>query len=960
MKTHFKNKRAPISILIFLFFILFYSTHAQVSSTWVGSVDTNFYNVNNWSNSSVDFTNAQNTTLIINPGSPNNPIQNGGNANNIDYRPNYLNVFAGASATFNGALLPWNSSYLNGTTTLNSPAYINIRNAVYLGRTATGTLNINGGSLHSRYQFFIGYDNGGNGTANVLGGTLYAGTYLEVATTPSNQNPTGVLNISGGTVEVGTGVNIGTNGSIHISELGALIVAGNHTLTLNNYISSGKITSPTNTTLAVLYDGTKTTVSISQDPDRLIKEYATYIILDNGVLQARINKASSNIESLKVNGVETLAQTNTANSGRVGTYYDFTGSYGFDKISGTVFSIKEETEDYIDVSFKRTYSDGNFLAPCDADIHYVLKKNDTGIYTYSILTHKAEYPDFDLGSWRQVFWLGNDGTNYLTEKIYVTEQKSWEMPSVFDYQNATSPGIQEIVKLTTGVRAGKYDGKYQYCENLYDLPVWGHASDINNIGSWAVFGSHEFFPAGPTSHDLNAAAGIIHIDMTNVHYGSNGFNILQGEEWSKIYGPYLWYTSEKSTGDANWEDAKARAAQERSEWPYEWLTNTPEYPLTDGRGNVVGNFSITDSEKPEINGGNAWIGVTQLLPNSNGDWQFEDKSYQYWVKTDASGNFDIKHIRPGTYTLFAIKTGAISEYKLSDVIVSAGNSTNLGNINWVIPRNNGNLVWEIGVADRTAAEYRLGDFDYSEGYVQNKFASIFPNPIEYNVADKNWSTVLPYVHSTYFKSDGNFEAWNWNINFELTGSIPTTGNAKLTVAFASADHAQFWVSVNNTRITPLPFYPPVGGGNAFLRQSNHAKYGLTVLDVPYNLLKAGNNVIKLQMPSTSSPSVNHVMYDYISLEGNLTTTLGTSNLSLEKTVKAFPNPTKGVFEITLPKATKEVYTELYSINGTLISSQKHIVNQHRIELDITEKPIGIYFLKLLLDEPVTLKIIKNN
>ncbi|WNH10693.1 hypothetical protein [Thalassobellus suaedae] len=81
-----------------------------------------------------------------------------------------------------------------------------------------------------------------------------------------------------------------------------------------------------------------------------------------------------------------------------------------------------------------------------------------------------------------------------------------------------------------------------------------------------MFGSHEFFPGGPTSHDLNAAAGIIHVLLTNVHYNSPGFNIPQGEDWSKIYGPYLIYTSQAATGDANWEDAKTRAAQERSEW----------------------------------------------------------------------------------------------------------------------------------------------------------------------------------------------------------------------------------------------------------------------------------------------------------------------------------------------------------------------------------------------------------
>ncbi|AXP80170.1 Rhamnogalacturonate lyase precursor [Mariniflexile rhizosphaerae] len=947
MTKQLKSPKLLSYITVFIFFSFTHSLFAQTN--WIGAVDTDFYNANNWSNTAIDFTNIQSETLVIGVGSPNNPIQTGGNAGNINYRPGRLNISQGANAIFNGILLPWNNDYLNGTITLNAPADLNFRSAVYLGKATDGIINLNGGNLHSRFQFYIGYDTGGNGTVNVLGGTLYVGTYLEVGTSPNGTNPTGVLTIDGGTVEVPSGVNIGTNGSIHIANLGALIITGDHTTTINNYISNGKITSPVSTTLAVTFDGSKTTVAISQNPNSLITEYASYIILDSGPLQAKIDKATSNIQSLIVNGKETVATSNPANSGRVGTYYDFTGSYGFDKISGTVFSIKEETEDYIDVSFKRTYSDGTFLAPCDADIHYVLKKNDTGIYTYSILTHKAEYPDFDLGSWRQVLWLGNDGTNYLTEKIYVTEQKSWQMPSVFDFQNASSTPIQEIVKLNTGVRAGKYDGKYEYCENLYDLPVWGHASDVNSIGTWAVFGSHEFFPAGPTSHDLNAAAGIIHIDMTNVHYNSRGFNIPQGEEWSKIYGPYLWYTSEKPTGDENWADAKARAAQERAEWPYAWLTNTPEYPLADGRGNIVGNFSITDSEKPEIDGGNAWIGVTQLLPESDGDWQFEDRSYQYWVKTDASGNFDIKHIRPGTYTLFAFKTGEIDEYRIENVTVTAGGTTNLGNINWTIPRNNGNLVWDIGIPDRTAGEYKFGDFDYCEGYVEDKFESTFPNPIEYNVADKNWSTALPYVHSRYYKSDGNEDIWDWNINFNLEGNIPTTGNAKLTIAFASVDRSRFDLYVNGTRITPSTYYPNVPDrGNAFIRQSNHAKYGIDSFNIPYSNLNLGANTFTFVMPSSSFSS--HMMYDYISLEGNLTATLDTHDFDKNDLgIKIFPNPASESIHVKIENENFDSLTlSVYDLLGKqLIKTTpiKSISNTYSI--DIKNKLVsGIYIVKI--------------
>ncbi|MCR8666828.1 polysaccharide lyase family protein [Aestuariibaculum sp. M13] len=925
------------------------SINLQAQTTWTGSTDTNFVEASNWDTSLIP---TGSDDVIIAEAS-NSPILS------TDIPGGYIQslaINANAELTVSAKMWVWRLSYVGGTLTLNGNADLNCRNQTRFGLAGNpSTVNVNGGKLESKYSMIIGES--GDGTLNLNNGTINAAQELKVG----GYTGIGIVNINGGAIYTPF-VNLGANGTINISGLGTLHVTGNQTSEIQTHISNGKIKAGDgSSTLDVSYNGTHTIVSIAQDPNRMIQEFSTYIILKNEFLEAKIEKSTSNIQSLKVNGVETLATYNAANNSRIGTYYDFTGSYGFDKISGTVFSIKEETEDYIDVSFKRTYADGSYLAPCDADIHYVLKKNDTGIYTYSILTHKAEYPAFDLGSWRQVVWIGNDGTDYLAEKIYVTEQKGWEMPSVYDFSQASGTTIPEIIKLNTGVRAGKYDGKYEYCENLIDIPAYGHASDKNNIGSWAVFGNHEFFNAGPTNHDLNAAAGIIHIDMNTVHYNCRGFSIPQGEEWSKIYGPYLIYTSTVTgNGDAQWADAKARAAQDKAEWPFSWLTNTPEYPLADGRGNITGNFSITDSEKPELDGSNAWIGVTQLTAASDGDWQFEDKNYQYWVKTDALGNFDIKHVRPGTYTLFAFKNGAIDEYRMENVTVTAAGTTNLGNINWTIPRNNGKLLWEIGIPDRTAAEYKFGDFDFCEGFVEDKFETTFANPIEYNIEDNNWASVLPYVHTKYIKSDGSRDAWNWNINFTVNGTIPTTGNAKLTVAFASVDHAQFWLYLNGNNIF-LNYPSAPSGGNAWIRQSNRSKYGIQTFDIPYSNLVQGKNTLTFLMPSNQSNS--HVMYDYISLEGSnisvQNSSLSTEDFDSKNKIKMYPNPTNGKIKIDLPYSSTNLAIELYSISGTLISRQNHKSNTKSLELDLSNNPAGVYFLKIVSDNPITLKIVKN-
>src|SRR5699024_102053 len=64
-------------------------------------------------------------------------------------------------------------------------------------------------------------------------------------------------------------------------------------------------------------------------------------------------------------------------------------------------------------------------------------------------------------------------------------------------------------------------------------------------------------------------------------------------------------------------------------------------------------------------------------------------------------------------------------------------------------------------------------------------------------------------------------------------------------------------------------------GNAFLRQTNYAKYSVKEVSIPMSRLRPGANTITLLMPSTSNLA-NHVMYDYISLEANVPVTLPVS------------------------------------------------------------------------------------
>ena len=74
---------------------------------------------------------------------------------------------------------------------------------------------------------------------------------------------------------------------------------------------------------------------------------------------------------------------------------------------------------------------------------------------------------------------------------------------------------------------------------------------------------------------------------------------------------------------------------------------------------------------------------------------------------------------------------------------------------------------------------------------------------------------------------------------------------------------------------------------------------------------------------------------------------------------AYPNPTQGAFEITVPTSQTEVVIELYSILSQLISVKTYPVVYGKVQLSLENKPTGLYFAKVNLAEPVTIKIIKQ-
>jgi rhamnogalacturonan endolyase len=563
------------------------------------------------------------------------------------------------------------------------------------------------------------------------------------------------------------------------------------------------------------------------------------VVLSNGLVSATIDTAGASMKKYTYRGFDLLSAG----------YFSMDGGTNYRTPANCRYSVKVQTPDTVDIAMKRAWS--NEPQAFDIDVHYVLRRGDTGIYVYALLDHPAAYPVGGYGEWRYVWKLPDD----TLEHIFTDDQRQWAMANSKDKRETT--GIKEITKLLTGVRAGQFDCKYDYSVSYYDNGTWGHASDKNKVGAFMVLGSQEFFNDGPTKQDLNAAAGINHIHFGMNHYNGSNVSVPNGTAWQKMFGPFLLYVNHADTAQACWQDAKAQVAKERQAWPYAWLTNNPAYPTKAQRGTVTGTFAVSDPLKPKVTGAGAWIGLAAPEPGKN--WQFDSMNYQFWTHVSDAGTFNIPNIRPGKYTLYAFTIGEVGEFSRADIDVRPGQSLDLGKITWTPPHKGTSIAWEIGTPDRTAKEFRHGD-DYFHGYVWQNYTKEFPNPIEYTIGKSDPAKDWNYAQTIYGDS-GKPNVWNVHFNLDRAPA----GDASLTFAIASAQHGSAHVALNGTKLEDLN--PSVQGGNALLRESIHAKYCVEYITVPRSAMRAGANTLSLTFGTTNPKSADaHIMYDYIAME----------------------------------------------------------------------------------------------
>ena len=606
----------------------------------------------------------------------------------------------------------------------------------------------------------------------------------------------------------------------------------------------------------------------------VVQDNGSTVTLSNGIVKATITKSNASVTSLIYNGVEMI--TGGYNGGSL--YWSW-NMPNYQNPSGCTYTLTADPHnnnfDYAEIKLHMGWNSSASTAAMDVDVYYSLPRNASGIYASATLAHPAAYPALPGGEWRMAGY-----PNPTFDWLSVDSLRNRIMPSGSDMDNAVSVAgaPPEVYRLTTGVYKDKYECKYDYSADFGDINVWGWSSTSKNVGLWMTTPSKEYYPGGPKKRELMCHATPVLLNMFGgTHYGMGDETaVASGENWQKTYGPFLIYCNKVAAGTANanialWNDAKTQAVTEQAAWPYSWYTN-PAYVKESGRGTVTGKLVINDNGNPSP--ANTWVGLTipQAGSTNAADFQHWSKNYQFWVKTDANGNFSIPDVLPGTYNLYAFGAGAIGQLTLANfAAVTAGNTTALGTVTWT-PARTAATIWEIGTPDRTAMEYRHGTDWWTSNTYPNlhwgkfmDYGDEFPNDVNFNIGQSNiatdWNFVQPYDKNVQTTSP------NWKVNFNLT-TAPTAGStASVYVALAENFSSALILNVNGVNVTsPTTGIVPGSSSNAMIRKGIHGAFSEVRFNFPASNLHAGSNQISFTLRITGGATSGEVMYDYVRLE----------------------------------------------------------------------------------------------
>ena len=646
-------------------------------------------------------------------------------------------------------------------------------------------------------------------------------------------------------------------------------------------------------------------------PNVMLVDNGSTVTISNGIVSILCTKSGATIDQINYTynnggGTQTINLLSGGNNG--GQLYWEPGGFGTGTFAYTlVVDPAGNGGNYAEISLLSSSTSSGTI-----EVHFSLLRGSTGFYVTAIWSHRSVDGVLSMGETRDNIYAGSI-FNWMS--VDATRNRLMEVSGGSAIGVFGAP--VEVSLWTSGIYQGQYEDKYKYSADFGDQRVWGWSSvgaGGKNIGIWNVSASMEYASGGPMKRELMSHIGTTILNMhKGSHYGGGtDSSWAAGEVWTHVYGPYFIYcnninsaiTDTNQAAQTLYTNALAQAAAEATAWPYSWFTNDADYATASNRGTVTGQIAINDIYNPNASASNLWVGVIQQpltgATAANGGYDFQEwmKPYQFWIRTDANGNFTLPNVIAGAnYTLYAFGPGAAETFQSQaqsggsapnsvnipaspfSVTVTAGATNNLGPITWT-PTRVGPTVFEIGYPDRTARKFRhgedwwvgdIGPSPINPSPVWDKFLEYpfdFPGGPNYTVGQSRWTTDWNYVQTAVGNNAGVFNGSTSTITFNL--SAAPGGTASFYIATASSYQGPLIIQVNGNNIAGANGYDPAydGSGNesdSTIREGIHGLYSDNRLAVSSSFLHQGQNTITINMRKGGS-SENHTMYDYLRLE----------------------------------------------------------------------------------------------
>lgn len=591
------------------------------------------------------------------------------------------------------------------------------------------------------------------------------------------------------------------------------------------------------------------------------------VTMNNGKIIATIG-SNGRVSSYKFNITKELLGSN-------GIYFDYTTAQGNKSLSPSKVTVIKNTPEMCEVLYSAT--SGNTIF----EQGYIVRKNVAGIYTYVIATGTSTSANEPIKEARVCSRLGSTMLQgYVDWRMNGTIPSNAEM-SVAELEANT---VQDA---TYYLADGSIYTKYNWANYIDSDTI--HGLSDNYYGLWNIPVSYEWINGGVDRQELMVHAtskSPITIQMLQgEHLGGSAMVLDNGEK--KLYGPFLIYSNMKTpkvTGPIN--DAKAIAAEQKAEWPFQWFDNDL-YPKV--RGTVRGHLNVTTGQRNDS--------VRIILAQEKGIEPIaQTHGYQFWTKTDETGDFCIENVRPGNYSLYAYATtGDVTDMLEKDDITVVEGEQNLGTIDWT-PTCYTDRLWIIGENDRRSSEFNLSDSMRQYGLWDKSPASL-----TYTIGESNPKKDWYYAQT---------KAGTWIIKFNLDKTY--TGKASLTASLAGATNAGSTVAVAVNGVSRGTWKPGVNDAAIYRSAVQGGRHWLMNTTFPASALRKGTNTVTLTMSGNGKNG--GFMYDCVKLEAG----------SIVTPVQGISDNSANMEQSCMPKAVKyakngriviESANKIYSISG---------------------------------------------